>query len=184
LGILKPLKINENYKFGLQVSQGYLSWYKFSDPKQGQEYGADLLQKLDGESLEIGGLIGFRKSIIRFIEDCESLVQKIQKKELGRNDLALIVNEYNDFIEKRGERLFTADSEPINNIKNDLLIQFENLLTESDKIEDKTTALQILKDLKEKILGSEQIPQYLTAALKEKISKDEELLRILTKILN
>jgi hypothetical protein len=184
-GTFKPLKVNANYVFALQVTEGYLNWYKYSHPEQGEEYGSDLLQKLDGETLEVGGIIGFRRSISGFLKDCEILVEKIEKKELGRNDLAMIVEEYNVFINKKNEELFASTTELTKNkIKIDLFVQFENQLKESTQIKDKTSALQILKDFKEKLISSELIPEYLSEALKAQIQNDETLLKLLNEILN
>ena len=94
----KPVQFNGSILFMQILTEGYLSLLAFQPPNI-MTYDGRLLQKKDGQLLEVPG-IGFKKSMAKFFSDCPDLANKINAGEFGSKDLTEIINQYNILISK------------------------------------------------------------------------------------
>lgn len=190
IGLIKPMKVGESYKFAHLVKEGYLSLLRYSNDDRLDDFAFNVLQKLDGQTIEVPGLIGFRKTMGDFLGDCPVVAEKIEAKELGRKDIDQIVDEYNGCIQNKetfitGQQVNTQkiESSPVNTELKNLLSDFETLLKYSAQVENRTDAQQMFSDLSNKLENGQSVPNYLISGLREAVSKDEKLKELLEKIL-
>jgi hypothetical protein len=168
----QPIKSPYGVTFMKLKKPGYLSLYSFQLPDQTNFDGLYLARK-DGTGQEVPNL-SFKKYMKNFLEDCPTVVAKIDAGELGKRDLNQIMDEYNQCIENN-----TIDHEEAiaTQAEHDRVLGAWDVLEEkvksSEALDSKTTVLEMISEIKSKISKSEQIPNFLINGLKQHLSADE-----------
>ncbi len=171
--IYKPVKGPEGYTFMKLVRSGYLSLYNYQLPNQASYDGSFLLRK-DGEGIDVPNL-SFKKYMKNFLEDCPTIVGKIDNGDLGRKDLEQIIDEYNACIDGK-----TIDHDQVIAEKSEqkkVLSAWDVLLTKvtsQPDFEGKDNAMEMIQEIKRKITNTEKIPNFLLEGVRS-ILKQEEL---------
>lgn len=184
-GIYHPLKIKGQYQFALLEKAGHLSLYKYSgDPDLiSLSFVTPILLKKSGEYLEVPN-IRFKKQLVKFLSECETVMIKIETKEYGRSNIEEIINEYNQCISdntsKRNSELKKAER---NINKADQITQIKEAVSNSSKIDNKSEVIEMLNDVQERFQNGREVPKYLIGALKEKLSQESKLSQDLLKLI-
>ena len=172
----KPVKYADKYHLMKLISEGYLSHYQFRNGNY--DFGVNYLLKADGNGIEVPNL-SFKKGMRDFVSECPELAQKIDNKELTRNDLEDIIYEYNQCIDRNTiksnlnvNKIVDANN-PTIDLLNDLRSQIST---------DKEELLTLIKDISAKIAEGKTVPGYLITALKDQTSEIPELKEKVEKI--
>ena len=194
--LIRPVEYNGKYKYGKQMHLGYLSYYKVTGDDIGELFTEDLYTKMDGKNLLIGGRIGFKGRLSRFLEDCYEVSYAVKQKKYTRKNLVELAKAYNacvnknglmsaDAIEQRAEQLRVEKSEEqvISKTLEQKLADFTTLLEYSDKVANKSDVTAMFNDVAGKLRRKEALPNYLTNGLKEAVKADPELVKLLVDIL-
>lgn len=167
----EPVKLINKYRFMKVVEPGYLTLYLYR-ADQSYDFNTFYLQKRSLEGIEVPN-ISFRKVIIDFLENCPSLVEKIENKTYRKNDLKEIVAEYNLCITDRTEMIYEANAE---NVADEGQTEahpgvtiIRGIQAKIDK-ESKAELFTLLSDIKTKLSKNQPVPGYLKSALKEQTS--------------
>jgi hypothetical protein len=176
----RTVKFGDTYLFMKLLKQGYLSLYGFQ--LNGQlTYDGRYLLKLDGKGMEVPNL-GFKKNMTRFLSECNEVTSQIESGKYGYNDLNTIIDQFNKCINSNtfAQTATTLNSEKTLMVK---LEQWEALETniEASGIVEKNDALEMVKEIKTKLSKGEQIPKFLSEALKSALKNDEALTSALFK---
>jgi hypothetical protein len=157
------------YAFMKIITPGYLSLYAFQVENQ-TTYDGRFLFKKDGTFLEVPNL-NFKKLMIKFLKDCEAVAGKIDNGDLGKRELLNIVDEYNACIEGRTKEATVAVAQKQEQIKKSNVWDDleEKVKTQSD-FEGKSDALEMITEIKGKILKSEKVPNFLIEGLKNSLA--------------
>ena len=151
------------------ITRGHLSLYKGRRSNQyGNNYGYDVqyLVKRDGSVLEEPN-IGFRKLMIRFLDDCKSLEEKIEKENLVKKDIDRIITLYNDCIERQ-TRQTLIETPPSVDPSDPALVALGELKSKLEASQPATQkdAVDILNDMSNKVKSHQAVPNYLIESLK------------------
>jgi hypothetical protein len=167
--IFHPVRTEKGYVFMKLIKPGYLSLYGFQLENQ-VSYDGRYLVKKDGARLEIPNLT-FRKAITRFLQECETVVVKIEQGELGRSTIDKIVDEYNDCIERRTNETSKVIAVHAEQTKKSAPwdVLEEKVKAEPD-FEGKKDALDMVGEIKKKIKQSEKVPNFLIEGLKSALA--------------
>ncbi|WP_323756253.1 hypothetical protein [Roseivirga sp.] len=188
-GLIKPMKIGEQYRFALLVSEDYLSVYKYSTSNRMDDFGMTALQKFGGAAFALPGIMGFKNLMTDYLSDCKEVSNKIEEKELKRGDIDQIVEDYNGCIalknstQQENVSYYNSTASRISETKEALLKDFDKLLKASKQVEDKNVVSEMLSDLTSKLKKGEKVPEYLINALKDAIKNDQKLLELMNKII-
>ncbi|NOT76723.1 MAG: hypothetical protein HOP08_17490 [Cyclobacteriaceae bacterium] len=166
-----PVKSVEGaYRMMKLIRSGFLSLYKARRPNS-YVYENDYLVKKDGTAMEVPGLY-FKKVLMTYLGDCQSVSDKIKSEELKRKDIDKVVEEYNKCLQapKITEPVVTVITtnptlEAIKKLQD--RIEVSSLSTKKD-------ASDILKDLAQKTAANQPIPNYLLEGLKETVKDAPE----------
>jgi hypothetical protein len=178
--IYKPVKFGDTYVFMKLLKEGYLSLYSFQ--LNGQlTYDGRYLLKLDGKGIEVPNL-GFKKSMTRFLSECNAVTAQIEAGTYGYSDLNTIIDQFNKCISSNT----IAQAGTISNsgtIPTENLNQWDRLEQniQTSKIAEKSDALEMVREIKNKLSKGEQIPKFLTEALKSALKSDKDLSNALIK---
>ncbi|WP_339607062.1 hypothetical protein [uncultured Roseivirga sp.] len=189
IGLVKPIKVGEQYRFGLLEIEGYLSVYKYSTSNRMDDFGTTALQKFGGSTFVLPGIVGFRKLLSDYLSDCPEVSDKIDEKELKRNDIDQIVNDYNACIAlknsiEQNPISYNTNVSNISESKQTMLKDFEALLKYSEKVEDKDNVIDMFSDFSSKLNNGEKASDYLINAIKNAIKNDKKLVELMNKIIN
>lgn len=161
-----PVKGPEGYTFMKLLKRGYLSLYAFQLPNQ-TNYDGLMLTKLDGNSIEVPNL-GFKRQLSKFLEDCEEVRTQISEGVYTKKDLHKIIDQYNLCIEKRSAGLLADTGKSA-----------WGVLEEKVKIhpgfEGKSTVLEMIAEVKNKLKRSEKIPGFMLDGLKHALEDQPAL---------
>lgn len=128
----------------------------------GTPFNIPYLVKRSGESMEVSAL-RFKKSVSRFLAECNTISQKIEEESLGRDDLEIIVDGYNRCLEQQTTVAFVASEDP----KLSALNAFNKKLSQDTAVPP--DVLEILKDLFIKVKDGKPVPNYLAEGLRESL---------------
>ncbi|GCC49889.1 hypothetical protein SanaruYs_01030 [Chryseotalea sanaruensis] len=175
----RPVKFADTYVFMKLLKQGYLSLYAFQ--MNGQlSYDGQYLLKMDGQGMEVPNL-GFKRNMTRFLSECSELAAQIEEGKYGYSDLDEIINQFNACI---NDKTIAQSTKPkgLSNVNLDPWNALEVKVLNS-ALPDKNDAIDMIKDLKNKLEKGEQIPKFLSEALKAALKNDEGLTADLVKAL-
>ena len=156
-----PVQADGRYRMMKLLKPGFLSLYMARTPNT-NVFQIEYFVKRDGSSLEVPNL-GFRKTVASFLKDCSSMEERIESGELGKKNLDLLVGEYNlclDNQTKSRTPSVVADQQVLTAIGT-LKSKIEN-----SQIAAKVDALEILKDITDKVIKGERVPNYQQESLK------------------
>lgn len=176
----RPVKFGDTYVFMKLLKEGYLSLYGFQ--LNGQlTYDGRYLLKLDGKGMEVPNL-GFKKNMTKFLSECTEVSSQIEAGKYGYSDLNAIIDQFNKCINSNtfAQMGSTTQSEKTPTVKLD---QWEALETkiQASNLAGKNDALDMVKEIKNKLSKGEQIPKFLSEALKSALKNDEALTSALVK---
>ncbi|HPM31101.1 MAG TPA: hypothetical protein PLJ60_12280 [Chryseolinea sp.] len=167
-----PMKGPNGYTFMKLLKGGYLSYYAFQLQNQ-VTFDGFYLGKMDGTGIEVPNL-GFKKAMTKYLSDCDSLVIKIDKGDLGKRDMEEIVDYYNNYINSKTvdeNKKIVAESDQGKKLTSWNALE-EKLKKQAD-FEGKQNALDMITDIKGKISRGEKVPGFITEGLKSIINPTE-----------
>lgn len=168
--IYKPIKYENKYVFMQLLKSGYLSLYAFKMSGQ-NTFDGRFLTKMNGTSQELPNL-GFKKIMAEFLGDCEQVATRIKKGDLVRSQVENMVDEYNACMNSK-----SAAPEIISSSENEKTQAIDEFTkkVEMQEFESKADALELLKDIRNRVSKGESIPNYLTEGLKGYVAKTPQL---------
>jgi len=159
----------KGYTFMKVIKSGYLSLYAFQLENQ-TGFDGLFLTKKDGTFLEVPNLT-FKKMVLKFLEECPEITAKIEGGELGKRDINAIVDGYNACIESRTQKNNTIVAQQQEQVKKvnswDVL---EEKIKAKNEFEGKSDALEMITEIKGKILRSEKVPNFMIEGLKNSLA--------------
>ena len=170
--IYQPVKGPNGYTFMKLKKAGYLSLYAFQIPNQ-LTFDGLYLTKKDGTSMEVPNL-SFKKMMTKFLSECDSVVNKIDKGRLTRRHLDAIVDEYNACIISK-----TIDYTKMISLQTEQAVKISawDILEEKLKVkadfDGKVSALEMITEIKGKIKKDEKVPNFLTEGLTKILNPTE-----------
>ncbi len=169
--IYHPVKGPEGYVFMKLVKSGYLSLYNFQLPNQVSFDGVFLLLR-DGQGIEVPNL-SFKKYMRNFLEGCPEVAEKINTGDLGKKELNQIIDEYNLCVNNKtiDHNKVIAEKQVQGKVITAWDVLEDKVKSEAD-FEGKSTALEMIADIKGKIARSEKIPNFLLEGLKSTLNQD------------
>jgi hypothetical protein len=144
------LRTNQGYTVMKLIKDGYLSLYAFQMENQ-STWDGQYLYKRDGTGLEVSSLL-FRKRMKEFLYECPDLVVKLETKELTRTDLNTIIDQFNACVEQQ------TLAAKMQTEKESKLDELEKAVTALEDSESRTTALEVIAELRLKVQRGEKIP--------------------------
>jgi len=186
--LFRIVKYMGRYQFMEVQMDGYLSLLRFR-AKGEVLYNGKLLHKLDGSQLEVPRL-SFRKLMVNFLTECPNVVHKLEEKEYKLSNLKTVIEEYNVCIDNQSGNNSTQAVSVEDDNKPDVTFdsggrdqQSSAVLTMLEEIKSKFQSTDnesadfnsVYADLRQKIIDGEAIPKYLIAALKDSVSRYEEV---------
>jgi hypothetical protein len=172
------IRTNDGYTFMKLVKTGYLSFLAYQLPNQ-TTWDGRYLQKKDGTGVDVPN-IGFKKNISRFLNDCEEVSNSIETRELTKSKLDEIIDEYNECVAKRSQ--LNNSVQPAADVSTkavDTWNDLERAIKQSAAFDGKENALEIINDIKLKILRNEKVSNFLINGLKESLASQPELKPVL-----
>ncbi len=186
--LFRIVKYMGRYQFMEVQMDGYLSLLRFR-AKGEVLYNGKLLHKLDGSQLEVPRL-SFRKLMVNFLTECPNVVHKLEEKEYKLSNLKTVIEEYNVCIDNQSGNNSTQAVSVEDDNKPDVTFdsggrdqQSSAVLTMLEEIKSKFQSTDnesadfnsVYADLRQKIIDGEAIPKYLISALKDSVSRYEEV---------
>lgn len=178
-----PVKGPSGYTFMRLVKSGYLNLYRFQ-PENSSVFSGTYLMKADGDGMELPNL-GFKKQMVEYLEDCEDVSEKIDNGELKKGDIGQIIDQYNACIrmrtaEVRQEIEHHFEAEHATPVWEGL----EDAITKEDDFEGKSTAIEMINDIKNRVRRGEKVPNFIIDGLKNTLAGQEALAGPLSKALS
>ncbi len=177
--LYRPVGQDNAIRFMKVIKYGYLSLYAFNSPNL-HTYDRRLLTKLDGTSMEVPNLL-FTKIMVNYLEDCPTIREKIKSEDYGKKDLEKIVDEYNLCLD---EKTRAAAAGAFTNPKLEALESLRSKVENLDSFSSKKDALDLIKDITQKVNNKEVIPNYLLEALKGYLGNQVEVREALESVLS
>lgn len=180
--LFHAMAFDQSIQFMQVIKSGFLSLYGYRVENQ-NGYNGRFLYKKDGRSLDVPN-IKFRAAVVNFLSDCDEAAQRVESRELKKDDIEQIVDVYNSCMDNKTTARF-ANTVDENEIKKKLTA-VTNLLDkvqESKSLPAQQDAIDLLKDIRTKIETNKNIPNYQIEALKEFLGKENELKSELSELL-
>ena len=176
------VKQNNAYRFMKSVKSGFLSLYAFKLANQSSFDGLFLVKK-NGQSMEVPNL-GFKKSMSKFLEDCEEVATALKDESLKHKDLNAIIDQYNACLQPGTKP--TSTQATISNEQAGKMLAVENLQKKVEALESlpsRKDAIDLLRDIHDKLKNQQSIPNYQAEALKTYLNNQDSLKEDLDKVL-
>ncbi len=170
--IYRPVKGPNGYCFMKLKKAGYLSLYQFQLANQ-TTFDGFYLTKMDGTGIEVPNL-GFKKVMAKFLEECPTVTDKIEKGDLGKRNMDVIIDEFNVCVNNKTvdhTKLITQREDQTKKIS--AWDSLEEKIKSKTEFEGKANALEMITDIKGKISRGEKVPNFLTEGLKSIINPTE-----------
>lgn len=180
--LFHAMAFDQSIQFMQVIKSGFLSLYGYRVENQ-NGYNGRFLYKKDGRSLDVPN-IKFRAAVVNFLSDCDEASQRVESRELKKDDIEEIVDAYNSCMDDKTTARF-ANTVDENELKRKLAA-VSNLLEkvqESNSLATQQDAIDLLKDIRTKIETNKNIPNYQVEALKEYLGKENELKSELSELL-
>lgn len=179
--VFAPFKIDGKYQFARVNIEGYLSYCSYINPESRsfEDFSLSVLIRKDGEMISVSN-IGFARKAYEFLKDCPAIRARKDRGELKMKFLEDMVNEYNDWIEVRTNKVKKG--------KNSLILQSMNAFIDRIKgryrYASNDELREMLRDLRNKMANNETVPSYLSNGIKAHLGDDTELLEAFGEIVN
>ena len=170
----------EGYTFMKLLKSGYLSFYAYQLPNQ-STWDGRYLQKKDGSGVDLPN-IGFKKILSRYLSDCEEVANDIETKELTKSKLDLIIDQYNLCIESRSQKkdkVAIQETPAVSSTSVDRWKELESSISKMETLEGKENAVEIINDIKLKVLRNEKVSNFLINGLKESLANQPQIKTLL-----
>jgi hypothetical protein len=178
----KPMSYENSIHFFQILTPGYVSYYAFRPANQ-MTYSGRYLAKLDGRGIEVPG-IGFKKIMSNFMSDCPEIVENIKSEKLGRNDLELIIADYNKCIESKTAAAYVSPATiETDNTKLDGIKNLQAKVNSLGDLTSKKDITDLLSDMADKISKHQSIPNYQIEALKGLLKDNKDTKDQLDKVI-
>lgn len=165
----EPVRNDAGYTFMKVLKPGYLTLYGFQIENQ-TGYDGRFLAKKDGSYLEVPNLT-FKKLMVRFLQDCSDVSERIDNGTLGKRELHTIVDEYNACIEQRTQQTNQLTSQKqVQQKKSNVWDTLEEKVKAKPDFTGKTDALEMIGEIKGKISRNEKVPNFMIEGLKDALS--------------
>jgi len=161
---------DKGYVFMKLNKAGYLSIYNFQLENQTNYDGVYLLKK-DGHGIEVPNL-SFKKMLTRFLADCPIVADRVDNGELGKKDLETIVDEYNHCIDNKSHVQQVALAAKEEQLKGSATwTALEDKVNAQADFPEKANALDMIREIKNKVSKNEKVPNFLTEGLKNAVAE-------------
>jgi len=173
-----PVQYENTIRFMQVIQAGYLSLYGFK-PENSQSYDGRLLGKMDGSKLEVPN-IQFKRILGGFLEDCESVSEKVKGGDYGRDQLKEIVVAYNDCVKEQNKKsvIAVSNASPLTDAIYKLRAKVDG-----SSLASKKDVLDLLTSMDAKARLKEPVPGYLTEGLKSYLAGKPEFEQELNTVL-
>jgi hypothetical protein len=159
------IKFEEGYTFMKLIKPGYLSLYSYQLENQTTWDGRYFVKK-DATLLDVPN-IGFKKRVPRFLADCPDVVKDIESGTLGRTDLLKIVDAYNACMDLKTNATLVKKSPAL-----EAFADLEAEVKALPEFDRKADALEMIREVKNKLVKKESLPSFLVNGLKDAL-KDQ-----------
>jgi hypothetical protein len=179
----RSVQIDNSIQFMKILKDGYLSLLAFRVNNL-TTYDGRYLAKKDGTGTEVPNL-GFKKNLSTYLKDCPDVAKAITEDKFKRSEVEKIVDEYNQCIDQRTQKVTQAtEVEKIDETKSEIINALRAKVTDLEDFSGKADVLDLLNDISEKLSRQQNIPNYqleaLKGFLKEKDSVKEELEKVIS----
>ncbi len=181
--LYKAARLGNAIRFMKVIKTGYLSLYAFK-PENQTGYDGRMLIKMDGKYIEAPNL-AFKKVLIDFLEDCESVTSKIKSGEFGRRELELIIDSYNTCLKGKDPAISKeaiAITEPLK--KKIEALEALNIKNKASKNPQANDASELIGDIIIKVKKGDTVPKYQIEALKTFLATLPDLTTELNEVLS
>lgn len=175
--IYHTIRTHDGYTFMKLIKPGYLSLYGFQMENQTTWDGRYFVKK-DGSVQEVPN-IGFKKRLSQFLEDCSTVVNDIQSGTLGKSDLVKILDQYNACKDLNANSKLAKKSPAFSTWE-----KLKTKVTALPEFDKKNDALEMIRDIQNKISRNETVPVFLTNALKDALKDQTSVNEELNEALN
>jgi len=164
-----PVKLDNSIRMMKVIRQGFLSLYGYRVAGQ-SAYDTKVLAKLGVNSIEVPN-IGFKRFVGDLVADCPTVADKIKQGDFDRNNVDVMVDEYNACVSSmNAQRVAAATDTPAT----DLIEQMKTKVNASD-LANKSEVNDLLNSIADKIRKEETVPSYMKEGLKGYIGTREDL---------
>ena len=184
----RPVKFNGGFTFMKVIKNGYLSLLAFQRPDQ-TSFDGEYLLKADGNGMEVPNL-NFKKAMSKFLIECKPVSKKLVEHVYGRNELAIIIDEYNACIQNQSITPSTPSlnsPKPVLSEETKSLLQTWNELSlkvkQHEAFEGQQDATEMIAEVQDKLNNNQRIPKFLSEGLMD-VLKDTDLKSDLETALN
>lgn len=174
--IYHTIKFEQGYTFMKLLNSGYLSLYAYQQENQTTWDGRYFVKK-DGGMMDVPN-IGFKKRLTKFLEDCPTVVGKIESGELSRAKLAQLIEEYNTCVESKNAPM---DKKPV--ATNSTWTDLESAVKALPEFDKKSDALDMIREVQNKVSKKESIPSFLINGLKDSLKDQSTVTETLNRAL-
>jgi hypothetical protein len=167
-----PVRSDKGYSYMKLIKEGYISIYAFQLENQTSYDGLYLVRR-DGKNMEVPNL-SFKKMMTKYLSDCPSVADKVAEGTLGKKELSIIIDNYNQCIDKKLTEMpvkVTTQKPPVKETPN--WNALEEKLKAHDDFDGKANALEMVGEIKNKIQRGEKIPNFLTEGLKNTLAQTD-----------
>lgn len=179
----EAVRYDNSIRFMKVLKSGYLSFYAFN-PSNQLTWDGRYLYKKDGNGVELPNLT-FKKTLSNFLSDCPNIRDRINAGEFSKREIEKIVDLYNECLQSKTEALNIV---PVRtDVQNNSIVQAIDHLTtkiEGENFLTKKDALDMLKDIRNKVVKNETVPHYLVEGLKSYLLDTPSLSGDLDKVIS
>lgn len=169
--LYEPVRVTQGYTYMKLLKRGYLSYYAFQMPSQTSWDGRYILKK-DGSGMEVPN-IGFKKQIIRFLEDCAEVRAGIESGKFTKANMNEVVDQYNACIDSNTVK---TESEKKLSDKEIVWNELETAVRDASPFDGRMDAIEMITEVKSKVRQGEKIPNFLVEGIKD-VLKDQSALQ-------
>lgn len=168
-----PVKGPNGYTFMKLLQPGYLSMYAYQLDNQ-MSYDGLFLTKKDGTGTEVPNL-GFKKTMKKFLVECALVVEKIESSELSKRELPEIITQFNACMDRKSGQRQTVKAEkevPVSQAEPEKISLWESLeknVKAHADFTDKADALEMIKEIKNKINRREKVPNFMIEGIRNSL---------------
>lgn len=181
--VYHPVRTSAGYDYMKILKNGYLSLYAYQLANQNTWDGRFLLKK-DGSSMDVPN-IGFKKIIVKFLNDCPEIEAGFESKEFSKTKLNEIVDQYNACIQANTLKQLEARSANIERAeKTNTWVDLETAIKNGNEFEGRADALDMIAEIKSKITKGEKVPKFLSDGLKALLKDQTKHAELLNKALS
>jgi hypothetical protein len=168
----KAVQFDKSIRLMKIIKSGYLSLYGFRVNNQ-STFDGRYLVRLDGNNMELPNL-GFKKIMANYLEDCADLSEKIKNGDVEKKNIEQIIDQYNECLNKSRPvvtRVPVMDASTTQTEQTDAIKNLILKVSEQD-FASRQDALDILKDIENKVARNERVSNYLLDGLQSTL-KDQ-----------